>query len=236
MKTDESHKIEDLLRQHEFFKAFSPEEQQTLLQQGQLRSFAPGEVIFQLGDEGTYCFLILEGCVRVHLSTPDGKNLLVKRLQAGEIVGEMALLDGKPRSANITAETAGRFFRLERSVFLPMLEANPVVGLAVMKALTSRLRATTFLLESIALQSLPERLAQYLLQLKDNHGELSGSGVKVSLEIRQSDIADHLASSRESVNKIFNLWQQRGYIALLPHNACIIKDEDALLRIAHPAA
>jgi CRP-like cAMP-binding protein len=146
----------------------------------------------------------------------------------------MALLDGHPRSASVTTETPCRLFHLERSAFLPVLLANAEATLSLLKILCARLRQTDILLEAIALQSLPERLAHYLLQLGETHGTPASSGIKVSFEIRQSDIADHLAASREGVNKVLNLWQQRDYIALLPANACIIKDAKALKAIANP--
>ncbi|MDD5585983.1 MAG: Crp/Fnr family transcriptional regulator [Alphaproteobacteria bacterium] len=220
------------LEKHELFGLFSIEERARLLARAQTVNFDDGALICQRGDSGDYCLLVLEGDVRISVSTSDGKSITVTRLGCGALVGEMALLDGRPRSADVTAEGKNLFLRIERKDFLALLESNGAASQALVALLCLRLRRTNALLEMVALQNLPARLARYLLGLSQSRGIAAATGVKVNMGLTQSALAEHLAASREGINKTLNLWQERGLVALLNGNMLVLQDIESLQAIA----
>lgn len=212
------------LGRHEVFSCLTQEERTKLLSLAHEETFAAGQTLFQEGDEGSYALLILSGSLRITLGASDGKELMLILAGPGEIIGEMALIDGLPRSASVRAEEDTLCLRIGREGFVNILEKNPNAMLALLRVLSLRLRRTTDQMEMIALQALPARLARYVLQLAKESGTRTGTGWRVDSGLKQSDIAEHLAASREAVNKLLNIWQAKGLISLLPQQGFVLKD------------
>ncbi len=220
------------LGEHELFHLLGEEGRRALLAKATRVSFAANEVLFQQGDDGAYCLLILSGRVRIYLVSEEGKEILVSLMESGALLGEMALLDGRTRSASAIAGAACACLRFDRSDFLDILKDNPPVIMELVRLLCLRLRQTTTRLEQIALQDVPARLARFLLDLAAAQGEPSPSGIRIASQLRQSDLAGCLAASRESINKVLNIWQAHDLIALLPRHEIILKNVQQLQKLA----
>jgi len=224
--------VEALLAWHEIFSLFTAEERRRLLAGAHRESFTAGQVLFQKDDLGDFCLLVLSGCLRVSLGTEDGASMMLDIFGAGSILGEMALLDGGPRSADVEAEEDSVCLRIERTGFLAVLEENRAATLGLLRLLCGRLLRTTIQLEMIALQTLPARLARYLLELAEKNGEPAARGIRIRNKLKQSDLAAHLAASREAINKLLNAWQAANLISLLPRQVILLNDKEALDKIA----
>ena len=122
----------------------------TRLRLTRCRSFSPGEPICRSGDPGLSMMAVVVGVVRISLPTVRGKELILADLPAGELFGEIAMLDGKPRSANATALTACDLLVLERRNAIPFLEADPAVCLRLMEILCARIRRSDERMADIA--------------------------------------------------------------------------------------
>lgn len=127
--------------------------------------YAVGQVMFRKGDTGQSLMLIASGKVKVSVSGPDGKEAVLAVLGVGEILGEMAILDNKPRSADATALEPCELLVLHQRDFIPFLERNPAVAIRLLAMVCERLRRTSELLEDRTLHHLPGRLARALLEL-----------------------------------------------------------------------
>lgn len=204
----------DALLGSPLFAAMQPAELDEILKFASERRFRRGQTIFQRGDNGSSLMAVLRGRVRISSVSSDGKELTLNVINPGEIFGEIALLDGQPRSADATAIEDTLLLVVERRHFLPFLRQNEDLYLRLLAVLCSRLRRTSLALEEIALFDLPIRLARVLLKLADDYGRPSASGTRIDLKLSQRDLSNLVASSRESVNKQLRVWRETGSVDL----------------------
>jgi len=120
------------------------------------------QMLFRAGDAGDAMYLIERGKVQISMKSSDGEELILAVLGRGEFFGEMALIDGKPRSANATVVEASRLVVLSRQHFLSFLSSSPNVALEMLTALTRRLRRTDELLKHLATRNVNEEEASHL--------------------------------------------------------------------------
>src|SRR6516165_4947663 len=157
------------------------------------QNFSAGQPICRLGDRGDRMMAVIVGSVRISLPTAKGKEVILADLRAGELFGEIAVLDGKPRSANVTAHTNCELMVLERRGLLPFLERNPGACMKLMEMLCARIRRSDERMADIAFFNLPVRLAKTLL----NYEPEVRAGMKLSLS--QSELAEMAGGTREKV-------------------------------------
>ena len=168
---------------------------------GGRRSWASGATIFQRGDVGDYLLALTTGRVRLSLGTPTGRELVLRHVGPGEIIGELALIDGEPRSADAVAVEPTTAFVVPRARFLSAAEAHPALALAVARYLASLLRNTNYQMESIALYDLRMRLIRFLVfTVAQVHGDTPGASPTLRLGLNQTDLSSVLGASRPKVN------------------------------------
>ena len=194
------------------FHAMGREALDAVLEHATERSVGRGRTIFQRGDTGSSIMAVLHGRVRIGSVSPEGREVVLNIINPGEVFGEIALLDGKPRSADATATEETLLLVLERRHFLPFLEIHPDVMLRLIAVLCDRLRRTSVAMEDLAMLDLPERLARLLLRLGGDYGRRIADGLRIDFKLSQKDIGNLVASSRESVNKQLRAWQAEGVL------------------------
>jgi CRP-like cAMP-binding protein len=207
------------------FRGLDPQERGELVTRAHIRRFAAGDTIFHMGSPGSSMMAVLSGAVRISISSPDGKELLLAILQPGEVFGEIALLDGKERSADAKAHTACSLAILERREVLAFFERSPHAWPRIVEVLCERFRDNTQHVAEVALMQLPARLAKALLRVDSEHKASDGR------QLSQRELGNMVGAARESVNKCLNEWQRRGVIRIAD-NAIAILDRPALERIA----
>jgi len=183
------------------------------------RSFKAGDSICRLGDHGDSMMAVVIGSVRISRPTSRGKEIILADLGSGELFGEIALLDGKPRSANVVALTNCELMVLERRNVVPFLERNPAACMKLMEILCARIRRSDERMSDIAFFNLPVRLAKTLL----NYQPDVRVGAKLSLS--QSELAEMAGATREKVNRCLRDWQRQGIIELKNRWTIIRKPE-----------
>ena len=208
------------------FAAMRSEELDEILKFASERRFRRGQTIFQRGDNGSSMMAVLRGRVRISSVSGDGKEVTLNVISPGEIFGELALLDGKPRSNDATASEDTLLLVVERRYFMPFLAQNQDLTLRLLAVLCDKLRRTSMALEEIALFDLPVRLARVLLKLAEDYGRPSATGTRIDLKLSQRDLSNLVASSRESVNKQLRTWRENGLVDL----------EDGFIVLRRPAA
>ena len=196
------------------FAAMQPEELDEILKFALDRRVRRGQTIFQRGDEGSSLMAVLRGRVRISSVSGDGKELTLNVINPGEIFGEIALLDGQPRSADAVAIEDSVLLVVDRRYFLPFLRHKEDLCLRLLAVLCSRLRRTSTALEEIALFDLPVRLARVLLKLAEDYGRPGSTGTRIDLKLSQRDLSNLVAASRESVNKLWRTWRENGTVEL----------------------
>lgn len=196
------------------FAAMTPAELDAILVMATELGYRRGQTIFQKDDAGTAMMAVLTGRVRISTLSADGKEVTLNVINPGEVFGEIALLDGKPRSADATAIEESHVLVLERRDFLPYVLNNQDLTARLLAILCERLRQTSVALEDIALFDLPVRLARVLLKLGDDYGRQTDAGLRIDLKLSQRDLSNLVAATRESVNKQLRAWRETGLVVL----------------------
>jgi CRP-like cAMP-binding protein len=220
-----------LLAQHFVLAQLTPAELDRVVAMAGERQFANGKVIFQKGDPGTSLMAVLSGRVRISAFSEDGKEIILNIIEPGQVFGEIALLDGKERTADAIAMGPTTLLVLDRREFIPFLERNPKIAIRLLEVLCERVRRTSEMVESVAFLDFGARLARLLLRLADTHGEETDDGVRIGLKLSQTDLGNLIASTRESVNRQLNAWSEEGVVAL-ERGLITILDRDALEDLA----
>ena len=209
------------------FQAMRPEELAEIVRFSSERRVGKGATIFQKGDDGSSLMAVLAGRVRISCISAEGREITLNVIDAGEVFGEIALLDAKPRSADACALDDTLLMVVERRHFLPFLRRNEDLYLRLLSVLCERLRQTSLALEEMALHDLPARLARMLLKLSQDYGRPApGGGVRIDFKMSQRDMSTLVASSRESVNKQLRSWREQG----------ILDEEDGHIILRQPDA
>jgi CRP-like cAMP-binding protein len=209
------------------FKALDEQGRRDLVPHAQSRIFATNEPIFHVGEPGYSMMGVMVGTVRISLPTWKGKEIILADLTAGELFGEIALLDGKPRSASATALTKCELLVLERRDFLSFLEHSPTACLNLMQLLCGRIRRSDERMAEIAFFDLPARLAKALLRYPAQGHD------PPKLSLSQRELAEMAGATRENVNRCLREWQRLGILQLKNRWTIILKPE-ALHAIEEP--
>jgi CRP/FNR family cyclic AMP-dependent transcriptional regulator len=200
-----------LLRNHSLFRDLPAAVIEHLGSYMKTRRVVRGTAIFAKGDPGTGLMGVLAGTVKVSVASADGKDIVLNLFHEGEVFGEIALLDGRPRTADATAMSDCELVVIERRDFVPFLSDHPDVMLKFIEILCSRLRRTSEQVQDITFLNLPTRLAKTLLQLTAAE---DGSAAARKAAVTQREISQMIGISRESTNKQLRAWAKRGWIRL----------------------
>jgi CRP/FNR family transcriptional regulator, cyclic AMP receptor protein len=203
--------ISALLGAHDFFGGLPAHHIDQLGKFASSRKLKRGAEIFAKGDPGQALFAIRSGVVKISAPTSDGREAMFNLLQGGDIFGEIALLDGQPRTADAVAVTDCELIAIERRDFLRFIQDEPKVALRLIELLCERLRYATEHFEETVFLNFATRLARMLLRLADDKAKEKNSK---GLAITQREISQMLGATRESVNKQLRVWAQHGWIRI----------------------
>jgi CRP-like cAMP-binding protein len=189
------------------------------------RAYRKGETIFAQSDPGDGLYGVVTGRVRISASSPDGKELFLNIMEPGDAFGEIALLDGRQRTATACATAPSDVLLIVRDHFLALLRREPELVTHLLELLCQRLRWMSGLTEESALLPVPARLARRLLSLVNLHGQATAKGIR--LAISQEEVARFVGLSRQIVNQHLQHWKGQGWVAL-GRGSITIVDPDAL--------
>jgi CRP/FNR family transcriptional regulator, cyclic AMP receptor protein len=190
------------------------------------KTYAKGALIFSQGDEGDALYGVASGRIRISASGAGGQEVFLSIMEPGDTFGEIAVMDGLPRTAAATALDAATLIQIKRSDFLAVIEREPKLAIHLLQLLCTRLRWTSELVEESAFLTGPERLAKRLLILASLHGRPAGAS-RLELRISQSELAHFLGVSRQIVNQHLREWQKADWVDL-GRARIVVKDVPAL--------
>ncbi len=219
-----------LLSRSFVFEALDPRSREELAAFSFVKRYKAGDVIFTAGAPGHSMMAIAEGSVRVSVITPGAREVTLNEMRAGDVFGEIALLDGRERSATVKALTNCTLVVLERRSLLDVLQRDPALSIRLIELLCQRVRKSDERMIEIAFLDLPSRLSRLLLRLTVAS---PGSEEKplTKLSHSQSELAGMIGNSRENVNRCLRKWQKAGYIDL-KDGWLILKDRAQLETLA----
>jgi len=185
------------------FGEIDPDTRASLAAVGRPRGWAAGNCLFQRGDQGDHMIAVTRGRIRLSIGNAQGRELVICHLSSGDVLGELALIDGQPRSADAFAVEATTGIVIGRADFLRIAHEKADLCLALARHLSELLRNTNYQMESIALYDLKLRVVRFFLfSLRQMHGENLPDRPAISAALNQSDLSAILGASRPKVNRV----------------------------------
>jgi CRP/FNR family cyclic AMP-dependent transcriptional regulator len=201
-----AHGLARLLAANPFFAGMGEDAITAIAGLCRTRSLARNAVLFQKGDPGDALYALRRGQVRIATGTAEGRSVTLNLLGPGDVFGEIALLDGHPRTAEAVAIEATELFVIERGDFLGLLTRDPAVAIRIIGFLCGRLRWMSERMEEATLLPLDTRLARRLIMLSEDYG--------AEIQVTQTELAAFVGAARESVNRVLQDWRRAGIIDL----------------------
>jgi CRP/FNR family cyclic AMP-dependent transcriptional regulator len=212
--------VATLLSQTALFRDLPAGTRRTVAERCVRRAFHKGTVIFHKESTDRTLYLIASGRIRIYLPSESGREVTLNVCGPGEAIGELALLDGHPRSASAQAIDDVVVYALHHEDFARLLDTSPLAA-AVIQVLTARMRRATDDTESLALFDVFGRLARRLLELADRYG----IGREMEIELSQTDLASLVGATRETVNRALATFRQQGLIELRDQRIVILQPD-----------
>jgi CRP-like cAMP-binding protein len=199
-----------------------------------VRRFRRGETVFHVGDPGDALFIVVSGSIKITLPAETGDEAILATLRPGDFFGELALLDGAPRSATAIAIEATEMYMLPRDQFRELIASEPIMRDTVLATLAAEVRRLTHHVEELHFLDITGRLASRLARLAGESGatRLDDGTVRLPGPLTQGDLAAMIGCTRQSVNKLLGMFTDDGMIRL-ERDRIVILDLDGLLRAAH---
>jgi CRP/FNR family transcriptional regulator, cyclic AMP receptor protein len=205
---------EILLKQVPLFRSLRPEDSRRIAELLRQQTLRKGDVLFRKGEEGNSLFMITSGKIKIVRQSRAGDEMILAVLSAGDFCGEMALLDGQPRSADAVAVEETLLYGLNRKDFLSYVMNNETAVKSILAALSTRLRKADDFLEDVFFLNVASRLAKKLIELAQTNGFREGDNGPLRLSVTQRDLAGMIGATRESVNKELRALREKGLIGL----------------------
>jgi CRP/FNR family cyclic AMP-dependent transcriptional regulator len=214
------------LRTVPMFAGMEPAELARLARDLKRRSFASGQAVFYQGDPGTAAYIIESGRVRIYVHAPEGQEVSVVLYGPGDLFGEMALLDRRPRSATAAAMEDTVLLVLGADDLYRHLHQSHQLALNLMLTLSTRLRETNEAVQSLASLDVNRRLIKKLLDLAARQGAPLGEGIRIRGRLTQQALASMIGTSRESANRALRALERKGLVDAVRGRIVLLKPRE----------
>ncbi len=181
---------------------------------GLKKQFKKDSVVLFENENANTLFVIISGRVKVSRVSEEGKEVILTILGESDFFGEMGLLDGMSRSANVTAIEDSELLLIQRADFLELLNSYPEVAIALLQELTERLRAADMKIKSLSLKDAEGKVASVILQIADDTGKIKQGTVEIEKLPYQHDLANMAGTSRETISRTLHTFAKKGLIEL----------------------
>ncbi len=214
-----------LLQNTPLFAAMAIDAMARLAEKATRRSYARGEVIFREDDPGDALFVVVSGLVKVYRSSVDGDEMVLVTLGPTAVFGELPMIDGGVRSASAAAVELTTVLTLKRTALLEALRSSPELADGLLRSIGSMVRRLTDQAADLVFLDLHGRVAKLLLALSEERGTSEAGGRALDLHLTQTDLANMVGGSRQSVNQVLNSFERLGYLDLDGRRILIRKPE-----------
>jgi CRP/FNR family cyclic AMP-dependent transcriptional regulator len=161
---------------------------------------------------GSTMFIILDGRVKISRISDEGREVILSILSEGDFFGEMSILDGQNRSANVVTLEDSKILVIRREDFLKMLHDYPQIAINLLKELAQRLRRSDSQIKSLSLQNATGKVASTLLRIADDSGKIHKGQVEIPRLPPQQDLANMAGTSRETISRVLKALTKKGYL------------------------
>jgi CRP/FNR family transcriptional regulator, cyclic AMP receptor protein len=203
-----------LLQRMPLFAGLSQDELRMIAQIIKQQRYARNRVIIRAEERGDVFFLLTAGVVRVSVAGNQGKEIILGVLYPNDFFGEMALLDGLPRSATVTAVADSEVLMISRRDFLDCIRRVPQIAAKMIVTLSLRLRRTDQKVGTLVFLKAPRRVARTLLELAQGQGQRTPAGIMIELLFTRLELAELAGVSRETFTRLLTKFQRLGVLTI----------------------
>ncbi len=196
------------------------------------KTLRAGETLMTAQQPGNALYFIVNGTVKIHVEQVDGGDVFIDIAGAGDIVGEMSIIDNATRSASATAMEETQTLWLERAALEQLLSTTPLLAQNIARILSHRLRHASTRIQVMAKRDTFGRVAFQLLFLMDKYGKPNAMGILIPIRLTQADLADLVGATRERVNRVMVDLRRENILQTDSANHITILDADALREYA----
>jgi CRP-like cAMP-binding protein len=221
----------ELLAGTSLFGGLDEKALQGLAEQTVRRSLDKGQHLFRQGDGGESLYVVIEGLVKVSVSSGDGGEMVLTTLSPPDVFGELSLVDEGPRSASAVAVEPSTLLALDRRALLDVIRRYPQPVDDLLRSLGALIRRLTDQAADLVFLDLNGRVAKLLVTLAEREGAAHDGAISFDLHLTQGDLADMVGGSRQSVNQILHGFERRGFLEMHGREIAV-RDLDALRRRA----
>lgn len=220
-----------VLRSTDLFRSVDPSSAAALAREFEPVHAERGAVLFAEGDPGDRLYILLSGKVKLSRRSRDGREGLMALLGTGDHFGEFELLDGGPRVVGATVVSDARLAVLPKRVLDRWVAHHPYVAEQLLRVIARGIRGHRAAVDDRLFSDVPGRVAGRILQLAQRFGVAEDGATRVVHDLTQSELAQFVGASRESVNKVLAEYAGRGWLRL-EHKCVVILDNAPLARRA----
>ena len=189
-----------------------PRDREALLARGTRRTFPSGAILFREGERSAHVVVVLSGRTKICFTDRDGRESILNVRGAGDLLGDLSVLDGEPHSATVLALEPVVAAVLQADAFRSLLAEEPRLSMAVLEIVVARLRDSDRKRVEFGAYDTRGRVARRLVELAERFGEEGRAGVRITLRLTQEELAGWTGSSREAVAKALADFRGRGWV------------------------
>jgi CRP/FNR family transcriptional regulator, cyclic AMP receptor protein len=204
----------DFLRKVSLFSELREDELRQIAGVVREQHYRKNVTIFHINDPGNALFILKNGMVKITIEDQSGREIILRILYPTEFFGEMALIDGMPRSATVTTQEPSDALIIYREQFISLIEKSPKILLDMAAVLSRRLRKVNELIRSLAFYDVYGKVARVLLNLAAERGRTTGRGTVIDLRLTQQELAELAGMSRETMTRTLRDFQQAGCVSI----------------------
>jgi CRP/FNR family cyclic AMP-dependent transcriptional regulator len=221
----------NLLTYIQLFEGLTPAQLEWVAQRAHRRVFPAGTNVLTIEQPGEAVYIILHGTVKIHVEQGDGRDVILSILGAGDLLGEMSLIDSVGRSASALTLENSLMLWMDKGTFNHLLDEFPSVARNLVRILSARVRLSDQLIQALASLDVYGRVARQLLAFAERYGRPSTDGeTRIPIALTQGDIADLVGASRKRVNQVMVAFKSQSLIGSDAEGHIILYDSEGLAR------
>jgi CRP/FNR family cyclic AMP-dependent transcriptional regulator len=222
----------NLLADIQLFEGLTSSQLEYVARHAHRRVFQAGTNVLTVEQPGEVVYIILHGTVKIHVEQGDGRDVILSILGAGDLLGEMSLIDSMGRSASAVTLENSLMLWMDKQTFNYLLDEFPPVARNLVRILSARVRLSDQLIQSLASLDVYGRVARQLLAFAERYGRPASSGeICIPIALTQGDIADLVGASRKRVNQVMVAFKGQGLIGSDAEGHIILYDDEGLARV-----
>lgn len=222
----------EILKNIPLFSELGEKDLDKIIQVASKQKYHKDNLILLEEEVGSTMFIILNGRVKISRISDDGREVILSILSDGDFFGEMSLLDGHTRSANVTAIEESELLVIRREEFLQMLRDFPQIAINLLKELAQRIRKSDEHIKSLSLQDATGRVATTLLRIAEDSGVFRKGQVEIAELPLQQDLANMAGTSRETISRVIKSLCDDGFLKKTTGKIIILDYENFRMRFS----